>query len=301
MTHFTRAGLAGLRPAHPDGGGARRPLHRLDVRHGRGHRRLRPGLDHRRRRQRLRRVRRQLDVQRPPGDNQPGHPSPYTSTIAQYSYSGTLEKTYSFLGSDDGLRYNPDTNQVWVLQNQDGNSGLTILNPLSGTSTSYTYANPSTSRGYDDAQFINGTTYLSVHQPRRRPQRHHQRRHRHPDVQRQRHQHHPGCCWTRRPASADPDSLDQIPGGGLLLTGGDDGALRQGGQSRRRARRSRPSTSWTPAAASPAWTTPRSPAKARRRCWSPTPRQQHHRRRHRGLHAGRALRLGRLHPLAGPG
>ena len=69
-----------------------------------------------------------------------------------------------------------------MLENQDGNSGLTILNPLSGTTTSYTYANPSTTRGYDDAQFINGTTYLSVSNPQdaprqRRPQC---RRHRHP-------------------------------------------------------------------------------------------------------------------------
>ena len=37
-----------------------------------------------------------------------------------------MQHQYSFLGSDDGLRYNPGTNQLWVLQNQDGNSGLTI-------------------------------------------------------------------------------------------------------------------------------------------------------------------------------
>jgi hypothetical protein len=88
-----------------------------------------------------------------------------TSTVVQYSPSGAVLNTYTIAGNVDGLQYNPTTGMVWALQNQDGNSSLTIINPTTRTLTPYTYAVTSPTRGYDDVQFLNGQTYMSETNP----------------------------------------------------------------------------------------------------------------------------------------
>jgi hypothetical protein len=57
---------------------------------------------------------------------------------------------------------------VWALQNNDGNSTLTTINPATKATTLYTYGNTytnSASRGFDDVQFPNGNTFLSETNP----------------------------------------------------------------------------------------------------------------------------------------
>jgi hypothetical protein len=87
------------------------------------------------------------------------------STIAEYDLSGTVLKTYSLGGDVDGLRYNASTNQLWALQNQDGNSALTLIDVSTGHMTPYSYTTTSTTRGYDDVQFVGGKAFLSVTNP----------------------------------------------------------------------------------------------------------------------------------------
>jgi len=161
------------------------------------------------------------------------------STIAEYDYSGNAVATFSALGSVDGLRYNPSSNLLYVLQNQDGNPALETIDPTNGITTKYAYpagfsSNPG--RGFDDATFTGGKTFLSYTNPK-------------------------GVVGapviysatlgngmvnlgspvlsygdsgtntangTTTDGSAfqnDPDSLDQTPNGSLLQTSGDDGAL----------------------------------------------------------------------------
>lgn len=89
------------------------------------------------------------------------------STIAQYTTTGTLQKSYVMNGGNDGLRVDPSTGLVWVLQNQDGNSVLNVLNPANGFMSQYGYAgnaHPDYS-GYDDIVFSGGTAYLSATNP----------------------------------------------------------------------------------------------------------------------------------------
>src|SRR5260221_392432 len=54
----------------------------------------------------------------------PGSGAIGTSTIVQYSSTGTLLNTYTVSGHSDGLKINPVTHQVWALQNEDANSNL---------------------------------------------------------------------------------------------------------------------------------------------------------------------------------
>ncbi|MBV9459843.1 MAG: hypothetical protein JO141_20330, partial [Bradyrhizobium sp.] len=89
-----------------------------------------------------------------------------SSTIVQYNKNGTIEHTYTIAGSVDGLKLNPTTGEIWALQNQDGNSTLSIIDPLTHKVTGpLTYANPSPARGYDDVVFEGNKVYLSYTNP----------------------------------------------------------------------------------------------------------------------------------------
>jgi hypothetical protein len=89
-----------------------------------------------------------------------------SSTIIQYNPAGQVEFTYEIAGSVDGLKYNPTTGQVWALQNQDGNSTLSLINPKTHAVTGpIQYANQSAVRGYDDVVFKGDRVFLSYTNP----------------------------------------------------------------------------------------------------------------------------------------
>ena len=52
-----------------------------------------------------------------------------SSTVVQYKRNGQIRHTYSIKGSVDGLKVDPRTGLVWALQNQDGNSTLSLIDP----------------------------------------------------------------------------------------------------------------------------------------------------------------------------
>ena len=88
------------------------------------------------------------------------------STIVQYNKAGKVEHKYTIAGSVDGLKYNPYTGQVWALQNQDGNSTLTLIDPKTHKMAGpLSFANPSATRGYDDVVFKGDKVYLSYTNP----------------------------------------------------------------------------------------------------------------------------------------
>lgn len=57
-----------------------------------------------------------------------------SSTVVSYSLSGTVQNTWTIKGNVDGLRVDP-TGLVWALQNNDGNSTLTTINPTTNATT----------------------------------------------------------------------------------------------------------------------------------------------------------------------
>ena len=159
-----------------------------------------------------------------------------SSTIVQYSLGGSVLHTYGIPGSVDGLKYNPNTGQVWALQNQDANSTLTIINPTNGTTSTFTYGalynSMSGTRGLDDVVFSGNQTFMSVTNPASGTD---------PVVLQLTNLVSPllqsavltmGATGTNRvtglPGSipaTDPDSLKLGPNGSLILTGEGDHAL----------------------------------------------------------------------------
>ena len=93
-----------------------------------------------------------------------------SSTVVRYSPSGSILNTWTIAGNVDGLRIDP-VGQVWALQNNDGNSALTVINPITNGTAAYTYGTTYTangnslSRGFDDVEFLNGQVYLSETNP----------------------------------------------------------------------------------------------------------------------------------------
>ncbi|HWX27924.1 MAG TPA: alkaline phosphatase family protein [Steroidobacteraceae bacterium] len=104
------------------------------------------------------------------GANSMGTP-PGSSTIVQYSMKGQVENTYTSMGLADGLKYDPVTGNVWVLNNNDGNSTLQFINPATAQisaplqyDSGYVYGSTS-SRGFDDVVFDGNRVFLSETNP----------------------------------------------------------------------------------------------------------------------------------------
>jgi hypothetical protein len=90
-----------------------------------------------------------------------------SSTLVRYSPSGSVINTWSIAGNVDGLRIDP-SGTVWALQNNDANSALTTINPVTNATTSYTYGSSYTNvsgRGFDDVQFTKGQIFISETNP----------------------------------------------------------------------------------------------------------------------------------------
>ncbi len=157
------------------------------------------------------------------------------STIVEYKLDGAIVKTYSLPGNVDGLKFDPGSGLVWALQNQDGNSTVTLIDPVRGIvkRSPLSYGTPSSSRGYDDVVFLDGHIYLSYTNPtgagddviqmldnRKTPLL----------VSSVLKEGALGVDLANEsniapiPAT-DPDSLKATPTGGLMLTGEHDGAL----------------------------------------------------------------------------
>ncbi len=160
-----------------------------------------------------------------------------SSQIVQYDAAGNVLNTYDLAGSVDGLKFNPVNDLLYALQNQDGNSLLTLINPRTGqVSAPMPYADASTTSGYDDIAFEHGKVFESYTNPTSGGD---------PVIVQLRGGNFPigtqqttpilnadavgrntvtGARGQAVPLS-DPDSLKSAPNGDLLLTSGADGVI----------------------------------------------------------------------------
>jgi hypothetical protein len=92
-----------------------------------------------------------------------------SSTIVEYKMNGDVVTTYSVLGHNDGLRVNPQTRQLWAMQNEDGNPNLVIIDTTKGTQTVYTFGPTPHGGGYDDIAFRGSDVFLSASNPANNP------------------------------------------------------------------------------------------------------------------------------------
>lgn len=164
------------------------------------------------------------------------------STIVQYNLQGKVEHTYTNAGLADGLKIDPVTGDVWVLNNQDGNATLQLIDPNTNQisaplqyGSGYVYG-AKTSRGFDDVVFDGKKVFLSETNPANPGD---------PVVVQLVNGTAPfGTLQTQAVVSlgdtgknlvtgqtnqplpvTDPDSLKLLPNGSLLLTGEADGAF----------------------------------------------------------------------------
>jgi hypothetical protein len=109
-------------------------------------------------------------------DGTPGPSGKQNVEILEYTLSGTLEKTFSVAGHNDGLvAFNTST--LWAMSNEDCNPKLTVINLASGTQQLYTPQSSlvtagcltNTNGGIDDMQIVGGTVYVSASNPNPTP------------------------------------------------------------------------------------------------------------------------------------
>jgi hypothetical protein len=90
---------------------------------------------------------------------------PKTSTIVEYTTSGTVTKQFTVPGHNDGLRVDPSTHLVWASSCEDGNALLNVINPSSGTVTPYTLPAAPHGGGYDDLWYMGGKMFIAASNP----------------------------------------------------------------------------------------------------------------------------------------
>ena len=92
-----------------------------------------------------------------------------SSTIVEYDLSGNVITTYSVVGHNDGLQVHPITQQVWAMQNEDGNPNLVIIDPVTHSQTKYTFPPTAHGGGYDDIAFRKNDVFISASNPLNNP------------------------------------------------------------------------------------------------------------------------------------
>ena len=88
-----------------------------------------------------------------------------SSTIIEYTMTGTAQRTWTVPGKNDGLRYNKFDGKLWATRNEDGNPALTIIDLASGTATDYAFPSPAHGGGYDDLAFTRDRAFIVASNP----------------------------------------------------------------------------------------------------------------------------------------
>jgi len=87
------------------------------------------------------------------------------SNVIEYDFSGNIVNNFTIVGHNDGLRFNPGGNELWAVQNEDGNANLSIIKLSNGKQKIYQLGTGPHGGGYDDIDFNNGQVYLSASAP----------------------------------------------------------------------------------------------------------------------------------------
>jgi hypothetical protein len=87
-----------------------------------------------------------------------------SSTIVEFALDGTVKRTFSVPGHNDGLRV-VDDDDVWSLQNEDANPNLVVIELSTGKSKLYKFPPTPHGGGYDDIVVKSGNVFLSASNP----------------------------------------------------------------------------------------------------------------------------------------
>jgi hypothetical protein len=101
---------------------------------------------------------------------EPGGGSAVPSTVIKYDFNGNILNMVYVYGHNDGLKINPQTGDLWALQNEDANANLVILDANTlVTKQKYFLGTGPHGGGYDDIVFLNGNVYFSASNPQHNP------------------------------------------------------------------------------------------------------------------------------------
>lgn len=93
-----------------------------------------------------------------------------SSTIVEYDRNGNVLWIYTVVGHNDGLKFNPETGQLWAMQNEDGSPNLVIIDPKTHSQKVYTFPPTLHGGGYDDMAFNGkGDVFISASNPANNP------------------------------------------------------------------------------------------------------------------------------------
>jgi hypothetical protein len=92
-----------------------------------------------------------------------------SNQIVEYRMDGSVVRTYTVVGHNDGLKVDPVTHLLWVLQNEDANSNLVIINTETHQQKLYTFGPTPHGGGYDDMVFRGCKVYISASNPKNNP------------------------------------------------------------------------------------------------------------------------------------
>ena len=87
-----------------------------------------------------------------------------SSTIAQFSLSGKVERTFSVPGHNDGLRVIGE-DDLWAVQNEDANPNLVVIHLNAGIKKQYKFPPTPHGGGYDDMVVKNGEVFMTASNP----------------------------------------------------------------------------------------------------------------------------------------
>ena len=100
----------------------------------------------------------------------PGGGSGIPSTIIEYDYNGNILNQVNIVGHNDGLKINPQTGDLWAMQNEDANATLQILDAQTlAIKQQFFIGTGPHGGGYDDITFLNGNVYFSCSNPLHNP------------------------------------------------------------------------------------------------------------------------------------
>ena len=91
------------------------------------------------------------------------------SQVVEYRMDGSVVHTYTVLGHNDGLKIDPITHRLWVIQNEDASPNLVIIDPVSQDRKLYSFGPTPHGGGYDDVVFHGCDVYISASNPANNP------------------------------------------------------------------------------------------------------------------------------------
>ena len=92
-----------------------------------------------------------------------------SNEVVEYKMDGSVVRTYTVVGHNDGLKVDPVTHLLWVLQNEDSNANLVIINTETHQQKLFTFGPAAHGGGYDDMVFRGCKVYISASNPKNNP------------------------------------------------------------------------------------------------------------------------------------